>query len=151
LIRLWRVYRKLFGPSLDGEGALHAPGRWNSLGNRAVYFGGTAAIVVLEKLVHLDPEVIESDLMLGTFEADLGFEDVWPADVDPWENGLQDIAWTRRNGDKWLTGMSSTLLRVPSAILPEEYNFMFNPKHPDAGKLKLIDERPFAFDGRLLS
>jgi RES domain-containing protein len=149
-MRLWRIYREAFGPSLDGEGALYAPGRWNSQGNRAVYFGGTAAIVVLEKLVHLDPVNIESDLMLGQFEADLAVEDVWPAGVDLWENGLADEAWTRSSGDAWLAGKSSALLRVPSAIIPEEFNYVFNPKHPDADKLKKISERPFNFDGRLL-
>jgi RES domain-containing protein len=149
-MRLWRIYRKVFGPSLDGEGALYAPGRWNSQGNRAVYFGGTAAIVVLEKLVHLDPVNMESDLVLGQFEADLAAEDVWPAEVDPWENGLEDEAWTRSSGDDWLAGKSSALLRVPSVIVPEESNYIFNPKHTDAAKLKLIIERPFVFDGRLL-
>lgn len=147
---LWRIYRAKFGPCLDGEGALYAPGRWNSKGNRAVYFGGTAAITALEKLVHLDPVNFESDLMLGRFEVDTPFEDVWPPELDPVENGLDDVSWTRQSGDAWLAGNSTALLRVPSYIIPEEHNFVLNPKHADASKLTQISERPFIFDGRLL-
>src|SRR6266550_1409200 len=41
------------------------------------------------------------------------------------------------------------VLRVPSIVLPEEYNLVFNPLHPDASKLRTVDHRSFTFDGRL--
>jgi hypothetical protein len=39
---------------------------------------------------------------------------------------------------------------VPSAILPEEINFVLNPEHPDAKLLRLAGKRRFAFDTRLI-
>ena len=42
------------------------------------------------------------------------------------------------------------VLRVPSIVLPEQDNLVFNPLHPDASKLQPVDHRSFSFDGRLL-
>ena len=56
----------------------------------------------------------------------------------------------RRLGGQWCHDRSSALLLVPSAILPEESNYVLNAQHPDANSLQLIRERPFTFDPRLL-
>jgi RES domain-containing protein len=116
-----------------------------------VYFGASAAIVVLERLAHTDPDLLPDDLLLGRFEfsrlttfADLSqvgaLTEDWAHDEGP----------TRRLGGSWLRDRSSCVLKVPSAILPEESNFVFNPRHPDAQQLHLVRERPFAFDPRLV-
>jgi RES domain-containing protein len=52
-------------------------------------------------------------------------------------------------GDKWAKSNSSAILAVPSAIIPEELNYLINPKHPDFSKLKISDPTDFAFDQRL--
>ena len=59
---LWRLYRTPHGPGLDGIGGIFAGGRWHTLGERVVYFGGSAAIVVLERLAHTDPDLVPDDL-----------------------------------------------------------------------------------------
>lgn len=148
-MKLWRLYRRAFGPGLDGGGGLYRSGRWHSQGRPVTYFGATAAIVVLEKLAHLDPVNLESDLMFGEFEGALSAEDGWPAKLVSWRK-LSDVDWCREQGDRWLERCSSCLLRVPSALLPEESNVVFNPRHPGAERLTLLRERPFSFDGRLL-
>jgi hypothetical protein len=55
---LWRLYRAQHGPGLDGSAGLFADGRWHARGERVVYFGGSAAIVVLERLAHTDPDLL---------------------------------------------------------------------------------------------
>ena len=62
----------------------------------------------------------------------------------------QDENATRRIGSRWRRQGSSCLLAVPSAILPEESNFVLNPEHPDAKRLRLVRERPFTFHPRLI-
>ena len=68
---LWRLYRQAHGPGLDGAGGLHAAGRWHELGSPVVYFGASAAIVVLEKLAHINPDALPTDLILTRFEAEV--------------------------------------------------------------------------------
>jgi len=142
-MRLWRLYRRAHGPALDGAGGRYTDGRWHRQGMPVVYFGANAAIVVLEKLAHLNPEAMPADLILARFEGELSVEDVQSADADNLEN-------TRDLGERWHTKRSSCVLRVPSVIVPEECNLVLNPLHPEAIHMSLIRERPFRFDGRLL-
>jgi RES domain-containing protein len=142
-MRLWRLYRRAHGPGLDGAGGRHTAGRWHRQGTPVVYFGANAAIVVLEKLAHLNPDALPDDLMLARFEGALSLENAQPAD-------LGNIEETRELGKQWLTRASSCVLRVPSVIVPEEHNLVLNPLHPEVGHMALARERPFEFDGRLL-
>jgi RES domain-containing protein len=142
-MRLWRLYRRAHGPGLDGAGGRYTVGRWHRQGTPVVYFGANAAIVVLEKLAHLNPDALPDDLMLARFEGALSIEDTQPAD-------LGNIEETRELGERWLTRASSCVLRVPSVIVPEEHNLVLNPLHPEAMHMLLARERPFKFDGRLL-
>ncbi|MBV6415755.1 MAG: hypothetical protein CMLOHMNK_00271 [Steroidobacteraceae bacterium] len=146
---LWRLYRKAHGPGLDGLGGHHAGGRWHSVGRAVVYFGAGPAIVVLERLAHLDPAQLPTDLVLGRFEIDTIVRDAWETGSIPahW-TGRRDL--TRALGDAWLKARRSCLLRVPSAVVPEEQNLIFNPQHQDAHRMRLVRARPFEFDVRLI-
>ncbi len=148
-MQLWRIYRTTHGPGLDGVGGLFTGGRWSQRGHRVVYFSDTPALAVLEKLVHLDPEFIDDDYLLGVFEIDI--------DVALIENLMQlpmnwiggDVTETAACGARWLAGGSQALLSVPSAIVPEQRNFLLNPVHRDTTRLRRKQERPFRFDVRL--
>lgn len=148
-MKLWRLYRRAHGPGLDGAGGRYAAGRWHNQGTPVVYFGVGAAIVVLEKLAHLNPDTLPADLMLGLFEGDVSAEDVWPGTSTPIPD-LEDIDVTRSAGQDWLASGRSCVLRVPSVVVPEERNLVLNPQHAQARQLRLVIERPFTFDGRLL-
>jgi RES domain-containing protein len=148
---LWRLYRSRHGPGLDGIGGMFAEGRWHTLGEPVVYFGGSAAIVVLERLAHTDPDLLPDDLQLARFDfagpvLDTKVEEF----TDLPANWRQDESATRRIGGQWRSRGSACLLAVPSAILPEERNFVLNPEHPDAKLLRLVGKRRFAFDPRLI-
>jgi RES domain-containing protein len=151
MLRLWRLYRAAHGPGLDGIGGTFASGRWHLQGQRAVYFGATPAIVVLERLAHTDPDLLPGDLRLGCFE----FQRPVPAE-NLEERARLPANWnfderaTRRLGTDWLRENSSCLLEVPSVLLPEESNYLFNPQHSEAQHLHPVSERPFTFDARLL-
>ena len=148
-MKLWRLYRRAHGQGLDGAGGRYAAGRWHHQGTPVVYFGGGAAIVVLEKLAHLNPDTLPADLMLGLFEADISVEDVWP-EGSAQSCDLEDIDQTRAAGQEWIESGRSCVLRVPSIVVPEEQNLVVNTLHAEAQRITLTAERPFTFDGRLL-
>lgn len=60
------------------------------------------------------------------------------------------IPTTQALGDAWVRSNASVLLAVPSAVIPQELNYLFNPKHPQAGSLTLGEPQPFRYDPRLL-
>ncbi len=65
---------------------------------------------------------------------------------DGWRN---DLAVTRSKGDAWLASDSTLLCRVPSVILPEVYNVLVNPAHPDMARTKIVNRRSVPLDSRL--
>jgi RES domain-containing protein len=148
---LWRLYRPQHGPGLDGSGGLFADGRWHARGERVVYFGGSAAIVVLERLAHTDPDLLPADLELARLEFS---GPVTPARVEEFAalppHWTRDEIATQRIGSQWRQTGAACLLQVPSAILPEESNYVFNPLHPHASRLRLAARRRFHFDPRLI-
>ena len=151
-VAAWRIVKHKNPPrkAFDGEGARLYGGRWNSRGTPMVYTAQSQSLAVLEMLVHLDTAdllekyvffevTIEERLILVLAEADL------PRDwrVDPAPRRLRDI------GDAWARSNASVALRVPSSLLPAEYNYLLNPKHEDFGKLTIGEAAEFRYDARL--
>ena len=52
-------------------------------------------------------------------------------------------------GDEWIKTAQSAVLAVPSVLVPQEWSFLLNPKHPDFAKLKITDAGVFNLDPRL--
>jgi RES domain-containing protein len=144
-MELWRLYRAAHGPGLDGAGGLYAAGRWHRLGRRVIYFGASAAIVVLEKLAHVDPEALPGDLLLARFAGDLTVESV----TEPLP--VSDLDACRARGERFLEAGRACALGVPSVVLPEETNYLINAIHRDAARIRLVSERSFCFDERLIA
>jgi RES domain-containing protein len=66
----------------------------------------------------------------------------WRAHPPPEELPIIGTTWTERG--------SSAVLRVPSAVVPEDVNYLINPAHPEFGRCRVGSPLPFVFDGRLL-
>jgi RES domain-containing protein len=137
---------------LDGEGARRAGGRWNSPGIPVVYTSSALSLAVLELLAHTDPDLLPNDLY--AFEIDV--PDSLTADmldVSQLPAGWRDIPnhpACRAIGDEWVERGNQVVLGVPSAVVPEELNYLINPAHPDTGRIKVVRSRPFSLDQRLL-
>jgi len=52
-------------------------------------------------------------------------------------------------GDAWIKSGRPAALRVPSVIVPGEFNYLLNPRHPDFSNLKFGEPAAFLFDPRL--
>ncbi len=61
------------------------------------------------------------------------------------------FATLQQIGAKWYNEQRSLLLKVPSIIIPYEYNFVINTKHPDFKKdVVLARIEDYYWDNRLL-
>ena len=149
----WRIADARFGASLSGEGGLHASGRWHRAGVRIVYLSEVLSLAALEVLVHFrrtDLAVPFQSLRVEIPDR-MGIEtlaaDRIPAD---WR-AEPPSASTQALGLEWLAARRSPLLRVPSAVIPQESNYLLNPAHPDFEKISIGKPARFAFDPRLLT
>lgn len=145
---LWRISNH---DSLDGRGGLLASARWHSQGRPIVYLAASPAGALVEVLVNLelDPVRIPATYTLLKIEAP---DDIVIARIDAAslpESWQQDLLWSRSRGDEWLAEGQQVLLEVPSAILPDTHNFLLNPLHRDAQRVRILSQQAYAYDRRL--
>lgn len=134
--------------ALSGEGAARYPGRWNSAGTRVVYTASSASLAMLEMLVHVERRMVPVGRRLLTFEV----PDDAIADLARRPRGWDRLPYTeevRRAGDAWVRGGRSLALRVPSAVVRDEFNVLLNPAHPRIAEVRRVADTPLALDGRL--
>jgi RES domain-containing protein len=55
----------------------------------------------------------------------------------------------RKAGDDWLASGESAVLRVPSAVVEGEWNYLINPQHLDFAQITVERPVPIRFDERL--
>lgn len=137
--------------AFDGEGARRFGGRWNERGTAVVYLGGTLSLAALETFVHLS--VADARLVFVAMEVVVPagiriahllpdeLPDNWRAEPPPTE--------TKALGSRWMRAAETLLLRVPSVIVPREWNYLLNPAHPDSSRLRIRPPEPFGFDERM--
>jgi RES domain-containing protein len=141
----WRICKKVHSKTaFDGEGARQFGGRWNNPGTSLVYVAQSQSLAALEILVHLNSADLLANYVLIPVEIDLPLiEEVDPSllsknwRLDPGPDELKSI------GDEWARLGRSVALRVPSTLVPDESNFLLNPRH--AGFLKVRVGKPIEF------
>lgn len=60
-----------------------------------------------------------------------------------------DIGYTQWIGNEFLKSNRSMVLKIPSAIIDEEHNFIINTGHVEFKKIKITSSKKFSFDKRL--
>lgn len=147
----WRIVKtKYQAQAFDGEGARLYGGRWSSPGHRAIYTSGSIALATLEMLVHLPASAILSAYTLFPLELPDNL-------IEELDMGMLPRDWRKSPapaklqtlGDAWLGSGKSLALKVPSAIVPLESNYVLNPAHPAFKKVKIGAPLPYPFDPRL--
>ncbi len=148
---IWRISNYA---DLSGEGGRRASARWHTLGHPIVYLAEHPALALLENLVgsEVDPDdlpstyqLLEVDLPDDIAVSPLGEDDLSRTNTD-WR---MDVTFTRSLGDQWLEGAGTAIRRVPSVILPRSTNFLVNPLHRDARRLRIVSTLRATYDPRL--
>jgi RES domain-containing protein len=151
MMTLWRISKH---PDLTGAGGRIGSGRWHSRGKPVVYLAETPAGAMLETIVHLiDLDREERGDLPSTY--DLIKVAVGDAIATKPLNAVAIVGWhnrmelSQRIGDAWLASMETALARVPSAIMPYTWNYLFNPAHPDSNQVRIADVLHERFDNRI--
>lgn len=135
----------------DGEGAFRFGGHWNSRGTRIIYTAGSLSLAALEMLVHLNSEEILLSYSFASAEFDQSL--ILPIEEfqtlpENWSISPPQLE-IQRIGDEWAGTQASVVLKVPTSVLPVEFNYLINVEHPEFSKVKLGEPRAFTFDERL--
>lgn len=150
-VTVWRLNaRRPAREALSGSGAARFGGRWNLPGTRVVYCAESRALAAMELLVHVeDIEDFAAVEWQATAILVPNLAIVRPVRFPrSWRTYPYSIS-TQRYGSAWARSRQSVALRVPSAVVPGEFNVLLNPEHPGFGRLRISAPTPFRFDPRL--
>ena len=147
---VWRLCSRLH-LNFDGEGARRVGGRWNRKGISLVYTSATLSLAAQELFVHVDPDTLPSDLVSvsalipDSLEIKTISAKTLPKDWRryPASEELAEI------GSAWALANETAVLAVPSAVIPQEANYLLNPTHTDFRMIEVGQSQPFTFDARM--
>jgi RES domain-containing protein len=148
---LYRIAKCNYVNDLTGTGARLYGGRWNSEGHSMVYLASSRALAVLEALVHLPPLLLPDNFCLA--EIEVPDKNIFILDIKSLPDNWAAISPTielKQIGNQFLNEKKYLMMKLPSSVIPEEFNYLLNPFHPDIRKAKILNIYPFNFDDRLL-
>jgi RES domain-containing protein len=148
---VYRICRTQNSRDLSGTGARIFGGRWNYKGVSVVYTSESKALATLEYLVHVPLSLIPDELSLTSIKI--------PNSVVPKKIRLPKLPRNWRDypapaklakiGSDWVLRNETLLLKVPSAIIKDEFNILLNPAHRDMRVVKITDVEKYKLDERL--
>lgn len=151
-MKAYRIAKTRYINDLSGSGARIYGGRWNYKGVSMIYTSESRALATVEYLVHLPLSIVPTFLSMAIL--------LIPDHIIPIEIAISDLPNNWRDypapfrlaeiGTNWITQTDSLLLRVPSAVVEQEFNILINPMHPDMKHVSILQIERYKFDKRLL-
>lgn len=150
-MKVFRLASEKYIDDLSGMGAEITGGRWNNRGTRVLYTSDSRALCTAEIAVHMPIGLIPKDYYLLTLDIPdkIPFKQIYWESLSknwkkfPYSNITQEI------GEDFISKNEFLLLKVPSAVVQGDYNFLINPAHSEFKNIKLIGKERFNFDERL--
>ena len=153
MLTLWRIAKTRYASTaFDGEGARLNGARWSSVAVRVAYASQSVALATLEVMVGLQQSRFLPAYSLVSAQVDEGDVEVLPPAALPanWRSH-PPAPESQAIGDRWIAEQRALVLRVPSAIIDGEFNYLLNPAHPAFEGVAISAPTPFAFDPRLIA
>lgn len=147
---VYRISLKKWSGSLVASGKA---ARWNSPGNYIIYTAGSRALACLESVVHRSRKgmIANFKMMVIEIPANIKIEKITLDDLPENWFTYEHFKTCSEIGDQWLRRNTAAVLRVPSAIIINEFNFLINAEHRDFKKIKLTRVEDFRFDPRIVT
>jgi RES domain-containing protein len=148
---VYRLSKSAFAHDMTGRGAEKSGGRWNSKGTAVVYTSESRALCTVEIAVHTPLGYLPADYMIVSIEIpdDLPIKMISTEELPPEWFSAPHPHSTQEIGDLFVSAAAFPVLKVPSAVIRDEYNYIINPAHPGSSRIRITGTEPFSFDRRL--
>ncbi len=145
---VYRIVHKKYSGSLFASGL---PGRWNSKGNKVLYCAESISLAFLENMIRRKGVGFNNDFKIMFIEVPSNTK-ITLINIEDLEKDWRDFdnySKCQVEGDKWYHQNINLLLKVPSAVLPEAFNYVINTLHRDYKKVKLLEVTNLIPDERI--
>lgn len=149
---VYRLSKGKYALDLSGMGASLYGYRWNSKGIKALYTASSRALAMAEVLVHLPANFLPENYKMLEIEIpdDIKIEEICFSKLDEGWNSFPHQQETKDLGDAFFRTGKACVLKVPSAVVKGDFNYIINPNHRDMEKIKVTEVTDFPFDKRIL-
>lgn len=148
---VYRITNSLYKDDISGYGASIKGARWNSPGISMLYTSEHISLCALEMLVNILLAEVKLNFHLLHISVPDSASIATVAAQKLKQTWREDEDYTNFIGNEFCKNKDSMLLKVPSSVITEEYNYLINPAHTDFKKVKILNSKPFIFDQRLFS
>ncbi|HLW31713.1 MAG TPA: RES family NAD+ phosphorylase [Aequorivita sp.] len=150
-MRVFRLSRKKYAKGLSGKGAAKFGNRWNSKGVETFYTAESRALAMAEVLLHLSLGALPDDYMMIEIEIpdSIKIEILNSNSLgENWNSNPLDPQ-TQALGDAFIHLKKKCALKVPSAVVKGDFNYLLNPNHHEIDQIKIVSITEFPFDNRV--
>jgi len=147
---VYRIAKTRYANDCSGEGARLFGGRWNHKNTACIYTAESRALAVLEYTVNVNADDIPRALSIAAFEIpEKHINSFSIADLPgDWRQSPAPSS-TKDFGTALLKNAQTLIIKIPSVIIPEEWNYLVNPAHPGMDLIKLVGISDYPYDIRI--
>lgn len=150
-MEVFKIAREPYSHKLTASGRSH---RWNLDEQFTIYTASSRSLASLELIVNLNvisPAMRYKVMVISIADEESLFTQILQAKLPASWRSMTAYAQLQRIGSNWYQSRSSLILKVPSAVIPQEYNYIINTYHPDfAEKVTLVRTEDYFWDERLM-
>lgn len=150
-MEVFRISKEIHSAALTSSGSAN---RWNIKGQRVIYAGSSRSLSSLELIVHsgaVMPSRKYRVMIISISDEDHLYKQIQIKDLPENWRTLAAYSILQKIGSDWFKSREALVLKVPSAVIPYEYNFVINTEHPDFnGRVNLVRTEEYFWDSRLL-
>ena len=149
-MKVYRIGRSKYATDLTGEGARLFGGRWNNKGIPCLYTSESRALALLEYSVNVNLDDVPRALTMAIIDIpDSSIKIITEAELPGNWKQAPAPKETKDFGSSLFKDEKYSIFKIPSTVIPEEFNYLLNPLHTDSSSFKLIDVQDFIFDVRI--
>ena len=148
---VYRISHAKYANSLNSSGAAN---RWIRAFQFVIYCSENISLCALELLAHTSGIRPAGEFKIMEIEIlhPVGIKSIDAKALPKGWHQLHSYSHTQAIGSDWYDSKSSLCLKIPSAIIQSEYNYIINTQHPHfLKKIKLKETRNFFWDNRFPS
>jgi RES domain-containing protein len=151
-MEVFRLTRAKYAKTLSGKGASLFGNRWNSKGVEMIYTSESRSLAMAEVLVHLTLNQIPKDYKMLCIEIPdtIKYKAITQKDLPKTWSKFPHNKQTQNIGDEFIMSNKFCVLKVPSAIVYGDFNYLINPYHKKFKRITIKSVDDFPIDQRLL-
>ncbi len=150
-MEVFRITTEKHSKDLSASGIAN---RWNLDSEFVLYSSGSRSLAALEMVVNrknILSNFIYKIMVISIPDEDDNFIQFKTKELSENWRSFEGFTQLQGMGSEWYRKSEDLILKVPSAVIPQEFNYVINTVHKDfKKKVKLVRAEDYFWDKRLL-